>query len=42
LEQEKKKVAFLKESQNIQDIPQLVDDKIGPVKIQRRRLIKDL
>jgi hypothetical protein len=41
LEQEKKKVAFLKESQNIQDIPQLVDDKIGPVKIQNLSKINE-
>jgi hypothetical protein len=32
-EEEKKRVATLQESQNVNDIPQLVDNKIGPVKI---------
>jgi hypothetical protein len=34
LEEAKKKAAILQEAQNIEDIPQLVDNKIGPIKIQ--------
>jgi hypothetical protein len=34
LEEAKKKAAILQEAQNIEDIPQLVDNKIGPTKIQ--------
>jgi Skp family chaperone for outer membrane proteins len=33
LEEAKKKIAILQESQNVEDIPQLVDNKIGPVKV---------
>jgi hypothetical protein len=41
LEKAKKKAAILQESQNIEDIPQMVDDKIGPVKIQNLSKIND-
>jgi hypothetical protein len=34
LEEKDKQIATLKASQNVQDIPQLVDDKIGPIKVQ--------
>jgi hypothetical protein len=33
LEETKKKIATLQESQNIEDIPQLVDDIVGPIKV---------
>jgi hypothetical protein len=33
LEEAKKKIAILQESQNVEDFPQLVDNKIGPVKV---------
>jgi hypothetical protein len=33
LEEKDKQIATLQASQNVQDIPQLVDDKIGPIKI---------
>jgi hypothetical protein len=41
LEEAKKKIAILQESQNIEDIPQLVDNKIGPVEIQNLSKISE-
>lgn len=41
LEEAKKKAAILQEAQNIDDIPQMVDNKIGPVKIQNLSKIND-
>jgi hypothetical protein len=34
LEEEKRKVALLQEQQDVSDIPQLIDNKIGPLKVQ--------
>ena len=34
LEEKDKQIATLQASQNVQDIPQLVDDKIGPIRVQ--------
>ena len=41
LEEKDKQIAILQASQNVQDIPQLVEDKIGPVKIQNLSKISD-
>jgi hypothetical protein len=41
LEEAKKKAAILQEAQNIDDIPQMVDNKIGPVKIQNLSKINE-
>jgi hypothetical protein len=37
LEEKDKQIAALKASQKVKDIPQLVDDKIGPIKVQNLR-----
>jgi hypothetical protein len=41
LEEKDKQIATLQASQNVQDIPQLVDDKIGPVKVQNLSRVSD-
>jgi hypothetical protein len=41
LEEKDKQIATLQASQNVQDIPQLVDDKIGPIKIQILSIISE-
>src|SRR5215208_1020458 len=41
LEQKDKQIAILQASQSVQDIPQLVDDKIGPVKVQNLSKISE-
>jgi hypothetical protein len=41
LEEAKKRIAILQEAQNIDDIPQMVDNKIGPVKMQNLSKIND-
>ena len=41
LEEAKKRIAILQEAQNIEDIPQMVDNKIGPVKMQNLSKIND-
>ena len=40
LEEKDKQIAILQASQNVQDIPQLVNDKIGPIKIQNLSRIR--
>ena len=40
LEEKDKQLAILQASQNVQDIPQLVDDKIGPIKVQNLSRIR--
>jgi len=40
LEEKDKQIATLQASQNVQDIPQLVDDKIGPIKVQNLSRIR--
>src|ERR671922_2426409 len=37
IEEKDKQIAILQASQNVQDIPQLVDDKIGPAEVQNLR-----
>jgi hypothetical protein len=34
LEQKNERIAFLEQAQPVEDIPQLVDDKVGPIKVQ--------
>jgi hypothetical protein len=41
LEEKDKQIATLQASQNVQDIPQLVDDKIGPIKVQNLSRISE-
>jgi len=41
IEEKNKQIATLQASQNVQDIPQLVDDKIGPIKVQNLSRISE-
>jgi hypothetical protein len=41
LEEEKRKVALLQEQQDVSDIPQLIDNKIGPLKVQNLSKINE-
>ena len=41
LEEKDKQISTLQESQNVLDIPRLVDDKIGPVKVQNLSKINE-